>query len=831
MRRIPSQVLIASIIFTLICLGTFAVGQDATSEGMAFFESKIRPLLMKHCYECHSEEAGKAKGGLQLDSKQAFENGGDSGEVLDPENPDASLLLESVSYGNPKLRMPPKYKLSDNEIADLKTWITLGAPDSRITQQTEKVSYAIDWAKGEKHWAFQPISNPQLPTVKNESWLRDDLDRFIVAEQESRDLRPAQDANRFALIRRISLDLTGLPPTVEQVREFIQDPGTDDEALAKIVDDYLRSPAFGERWGRYWLDVARYADSVGKTRNIPFPYAWKYRNYVIDAFNQDKPFNEFVREQIAGDLLKPKNDRDWEENLIATGFLALGSMDLNERDTEQFTLDRIDDQLDTIGRSMIGMTIGCARCHDHKFDPIAQTDYYALAGILASTKTLSGQTNRQGGKNYFRPDQLVALENQPSSQVTKTTAADQEKAKKITELQTAIRTLNAEIKAQDLKQPQIKARRTRIAALRAELLSLAPELANKAKNAKAKPNAEPVEADPKANLAMAVVDGNVVDVPLRVRGEPDLKGEIVPRGFPKIFNNIHAANLTQQSSGRLELAIWLSSPDHPLTARVFTNRVWLHLMGKGLVETADNFGASGSPPSHPELLDFLSHRFMEEKWSIKKLVRHIVLSRSYRLSGQHSAENNAIDEANQFYWRSNLRRLEVEAIRDSLLSAGDMLIRARPPGAPFTAPANADLSRVNRKGDSGDAGDKPVRSVYLPVFRSKLPGMFTVFDFAEPDQVNGVRDVTTVAPQALFMLNNSFVIDAAKRAAERILAQDVTDDRARIRYAYAYTLGRYPTDTEMDRSLAFLAQGSEPKSSWTELTQALYASAEFRYIP
>ena len=831
MRRIPSQVLIASTVFTLLCSGTFALGQEAASDGMAFFESKIRPLLMKHCYECHSEEAGKAKGGLQLDSKQALENGGDSGEVLDLESPDASLLLESVSYSNPKLRMPPKYKLSDNEIADLKTWITLGAPDSRLTQQTEKVSYAIDWTRGEKHWAFQPISNPQLPVVKNESWLRDDLDRFIVAKQEPLGLQAVPDADRFALIRRISLDLTGLPPTVEQVRAFVQDPGTDDEALAKIVDDYLRAPAFGERWGRYWLDVARYADSVGKTRNIPFPYAWRYRNYVIDAFNQDKPFNEFVREQIAGDLLKPKNDHDWEENLIATGFLALGSMDLNERDTEQFTLDRIDDQLDTIGRSMIGMTIGCARCHDHKFDPIAQTDYYALAGILASTKTLSGQSNRQGGKNYFRPDQLVALDNQPSSKETKTTAADQEKAKKITELQTAIRTLNAEIKAQDLKQPQIKARRTRIAALRAELMSLAPELANKAKNAKAKPNAEPVEADPKANLAMAVVDGNVMDIPLRVRGEPDLKGEIVPRGFPKIFHNSHTANLTQQSSGRLELANWLSSPDHPLTARVFTNRVWLHLMGKGLVETADNFGASGSPPTHPELLDFLSHRFIEEKWSIKKLVRHIVLSRSYRLSGQHLAENIVIDEANQFYWRSNLRRLEVEAIRDSLLSAGDMLLRAKPPGAPFTAPANADLSRVNRKGDSGDSGDKPVRSVYLPVFRSKLPGMFTVFDFAEPDQVNGVRDVTTVAPQALFMLNNSFVVDAAKRAAERVLAQDVSDDNARVRYAYAYTLGRYPTDAEMARSLAFLAQGAEPKSSWTELTQALYASAEFRYIP
>jgi len=837
MTRVPDRVLPLSLILSL-AISACGSSQEPNQEGFAFFESRIRPLLVKHCYECHSQQTSNAKGGLQLDSREALELGGDSGEVIEPGKPQSSLLLESVSYSNPKLRMPPKYKLSAEEIDDLETWIEMGAPDPRSASNVAKKSYAIDWDSGKKYWSYQPPQFPKLPQVDNQQWPRDDLDRFILAKQEAAQIQPTRDANRFALIRRISLDLTGLPPSVEEVRNFVQDPATDDEALSKVVDHYLDSSAFGERWGRYWLDVARYADSVGKTRNVPFPYAWKYRNYVIDSFNRDKPYDEFIREQIAGDLLSPKNDRDWEENLVATGFLALGSMDLNERDAEQFTLDRIDDQIDTIGRAIMGSTLACARCHDHKFDPIAQTDYYALAGILASTKTLSGQTNRRGaGKSYFHPELLMEVDADKAEQINKSSANSYAKEKQIAEIGATIRNLTVEVKSGNLKPPEIKAKRTRIAFLRSQLQTLVPESTSTEKSTgtekpKAKKNQSPIEEiDPKANLAMGVVDGNIEDIALRIRGEPDLKGDKVDRGFPRIFSTVPGESITDRNSGRLELARWLTHPSHPLTSRVIVNRVWLHLMGKGLVETADNFGMSGTLPTHPELLDFLSLRFIQEKWSIKKLVRHIVLSRTYRLSGEHSTENAKQDQANTLYWRSNLRRLEVEAIRDSLLAAGDMLLRTRPPGPPAQVPPNADLSRNKQLDKEGDLGDKPVRSVYLPVFRSKLPGMFTVFDFAEPDQVNGVRDVTTVAPQALFMLNNSFVVSAAKRAADRVLAQDVSNDTARIRYAYAYTLGRYPSEAEVQRSLEFLAQGSDRKAAWTELAQALYASAEFRYIP
>jgi len=831
MTRVPCRVIPCSLFLSLVVTAC-GLSQEPNKASLAFFESRIRPLLVKHCYECHSQQANHAKGGLQVDSREALALGGDSGEVIEPGKPQSSLLLESVSYKNPKLRMPPKYKLSEEEIDDLETWIEMGAPDPRSTSNVTKKSYAIDWDAGKKYWSYQPPQAPPLPQVRNQQWPRDDLDRFILAKQEADQIQPVRDADRFALIRRISLDLTGLPPSVEEVRDFVQDPASDDEALSKVVDHYLSSNAFGERWGRYWLDVARYADSVGKTRNVPFPYAWKYRNYVIDSFNRDKPYDEFIREQIAGDLLSPKNDRDWEENLIATGFLALGSMDLNERDAEQFTLDRIDDQIDTIGRAIIGSTLACARCHDHKFDPIAQTDYYALAGILASTKTLSGQTNRRGaGKSYFHPDLLLEVDAEKAEPSNKPSASLYAKQKQIAEIRATIRNLTVEVKSGNLKPLEARAKRSRIAALRSQLQTLAPESTSTA-NPKEKKNQAPItEIDPKANLAMGVVDGNIEDIPLRIRGEPDLKGDEIDRGFPKIFASVPGESITDRSSGRLELARWLTQPSHPLTSRVIVNRVWLHLMGKGLVETADNFGMSGSTPTHPELLDFLSVRFIQEKWSIKKLVRHIVLSRTYRLSGEHSIENAKQDEANTLYWRSNLRRLEVEAIRDSLLAAGDMLLRTRPPGPPAQVPPNADLSRNKQLDKEGDLGDKPVRSVYLPVFRSKLPGMFTVFDFAEPDQVNGVRDVTTVAPQALFMLNNSFVVSAATRAAERVLAQDVSDDTARIRYAYAYTLGRYPSEAEVQRSLEFLTQGSDRKAAWTELAQALYASAEFRYIP
>jgi hypothetical protein len=810
-------------------------GAEPTKDELAFFEAKVRPLLVKHCYECHSAESDKVKGGLLLDSKEGWQAGGDSGEVVDPGRPDKSLLLESITYKNSDLQMPPKYQLAESEIAVIEDWIEMGAPDPRSGGVVKK-SAGIDWEKGGKHWSFQPVAKPSIPTVSDSTWARDDIDRFILSGIEKAGMKPARDADRFALIRRVSLDLTGLPPTVAEVGAFIHDQASDDEALAKVVDKLLESPAFGERWGRYWLDVARYADSVGKTRNVPFPYAWRYRNYVIDSFNQDKPYNKFLQEQIAGDLLPHKSDSDREENLIATGFLALGSMDLNERDNEQFMLDRIDDQMDTLSRATMGLTLACARCHDHKFDPISQNDYYAVAGIFNSTATMSGTQNRQGGsKQYFQPSLLVGLDkiHTPS----KPNSNNESNRERIGSLRAKLEEIQSQAKIGNLSKADRAELKERYVRLRNQLeaLSQGSNDAAKAKSAKAKKSKyqDNVEIDPKAKLAMAAIEGEVDDLALRVRGEPDIKGDVIPRGFPVVFKNVPAPRLTDNSSGRRELATWLTSREHPLTSRVMVNRIWAHLMGRGIVETVDNFGVSGAAPTHPQLLDHLASRFVDGGWSIKTMIRNIVLSRTYRLSGEHLPANAAIDEGNSLYWRANLRRLEAEAIRDSLLAAGNMLQTKRPEGAPFDATFGGDISKVNKNNRRGIVNpiEEPIRSIYLPVFRSRLPGMFTVFDFAEPSQVNGQRDVTTVAPQALFLLNNPFVVEVSRRAADRILEQPFTDEAVRVKFAYAYTLCRYPTEDETQRALAFLKSADDQRSRWTDFTQALYSSAEFRYVP
>jgi mono/diheme cytochrome c family protein len=815
--------------FALLNGISVATATEPSPDQLAFFEGKVRPLLIKHCYECHSTETKKLKGGLLLDSKEGWMAGGDSGEAIEPGKPNESRLIESVRYKNSHLQMPPKYQLSEAEISVLERWVQMGAPDPRTGTKVAKAP-GIDWEKGKKHWAFQPVARPAIPVVKNNSWTHGDLDHFVLSKIEAAGLQPAPDADRFALIRRVTLDLTGLPPTVSEVGAFVHDLASDDEALAKVVDVLLQSPSFGERWGRHWLDVARYADSVGKTRNVPFPYAWRYRNYVIDAFNSDKPYNEFLAEQVAGDLLNATDKQDREEKLIATGLLALGSMDLNERDSEQFQLDRIDDQMDTLGRATMGLTLGCARCHDHKFDPIAQSDYYAMAGVFASTATLSGQQNRQGGsKQYHQPSLLAKLDmpmpTKPSDSKKNDRPASNNGAQ-IEKLRNRLEQLQAEAKSKN-NRARLK---EEVAQIRQQLAKLGETVVRPAQ-AKNKKNAPDEAIDMDAALAMAVAEGRVTNLALRVRGEPDIKGDVVLRAFPTIFSRMQLPPLPNGESGRRELAEWLTSRDHPLTARVMVNRVWAHLLGRGLVETVDNFGASGAAPTHPELLDHLATQFMDEGWSVKSLIRSIVLSRTYRLSGQHVAANATVDEANSLYWRANLRRLEAEAIRDSLLAAGGMLQTERPAGAPFDSSNAGDLGKGNRKGKAEDSIVRPVRSVYLPVFRSKLPGMFTVFDFAEPDQVNGQRDVTTVPPQALFLLNNPFVVDVAKRAADRILEQNLPDEKTRVRFAYAYSLCRYPTDAETERALTFLNETKDKRSNWAALTQALYSSAEFRYLP
>jgi hypothetical protein len=831
MQRNQAMKRIIETLAAVVFLTGQLVAAAPSADEISFFESKIRPLLSEHCYDCHSTKSEKIKGGLVLDSRDGWMAGGDSGDVIEPGSPNDSLLLTTVSYADPDLQMPPKYKLKDEEIELLEEWIAMGAPDPRSGPATVK-TYGVDLEKGRQHWAFKPVSDPAAPVVKDGTWPRNDVDRFTLSRMETAGIHPVPDADRFSLLRRVSLDLTGLPPTEAEIRAFVDDPAPDDEALAKVVDRLLASSAFGERWGRHWLDVARYADSVGKTRNIPFPYAWRYRNYVIDAFNAGQPYDRFLAEQIAGDLLPSEGSADREAKLVATGLLALGSMDLNERDNDQFLLDRIDDQMDTLGRATMALTLGCARCHDHKFDPIAQTDYYALAGIFASTQTLSGQKHRQGGNKDYTDNRLLAS---LDGSMPLPRAEDVERLGELESRLAALREKSLKDGVPENRRRDLKAEASKI---RAEIATLqdTPAASSSGSKKKSKKDGDRQAIDLGAPLAMAACEGPVRDLALRVRGEPDIKGAVVPRGFPALFVNEVTPKLPAGASGRLELAQWLTSPEHPMTSRVMVNRIWSHLFGRGLVETVDNFGFSGAAPSHPELLDFLSSRFVEGGWSIKSMIRLLVLSRTYRLSVAYPQGNVAADEDNALFWRANLRRLEAEAIRDSLLASAGLLRVERPTGAPFDRSVGGDLGKVSKKGGSAPADVilKPIRSVYLPVFRSRLPGMFTVFDFAEPDQVNGQRNVTTVPTQALFFLNNPFVLKTASAYAARLIEDQDSTDANRIQRAYAEVLGRFPTAAEVDRALGFIGEGSGDdgvKEAWAAWVQALYSSAEFRYIP
>jgi cytochrome c553 len=792
---------LAAPITLLVTMGAFAQTEQLTPEQTEFFESKIRPVLVKNCYMCHSRQSKSAQGGFVLDSKDGMHRGGATGPALVPGKPDESLLIQLIGYEG-KLKMPPMGKLPDEAIADLTKWVAMGAPDPRTGGGAATYS-KIDLEKGRQFWAFQPPKAPETPTVKNKLWARGEIDRLLLSAMERKGVVPVADADRPAWIRRVTFDLTGLPPSPADVDAFVKDKSKN--AQAKVVDRLLASPAFGERWGRHWLDVARYAESMGRTRNQPFPYAWRYRDWVIDAFNSDKPYDRFVAEQIAGDLLPADNTGDKNRNLIATGFLALGAHDLNEADRRQYEMDVIDEMINATSRAFMAVTVGCARCHDHKFDPIPTKDYYALAGIFRSTQLQSGLRSRPPFNSSYYTQSLLL----PLGEVEPYASGDP----------VAIEAKRAEL----MKQLQEAERGRR----RDEVRRIARQLADL-----------PVPR----NYAMGVKDaGRAVDCEVNLRGDPHSLGEKVNRGFVQVVYPAGASlpSIGPDESGRLQLAQWLASSENPLTARVMANRVWHHLFGRGIVETVDNFGLSGSKPDNQALLDYLAMRFMDQGWSVKKLIREVALSRAYALSSNHHAKNFLADPDNRLVWRMNRRRLEVEAIRDAILAVSGQLDSTRPEGSPVLEWPSAEVNRGGGKVATWELKEN-YRSVYVPVIRNAPSRFFESFDFPEPSETKGRRDVTTVAPQALFLMNSPFVADQARIAAERALAKAKTDTE-RVRLAYRQTLSREPAKVELAQALAYIQEsvksdsradaspGVKTQDAWARFYQVLFASAEFRY--
>ncbi|HVU85711.1 MAG TPA: PSD1 and planctomycete cytochrome C domain-containing protein [Pirellulales bacterium] len=849
-----------------------AAAAEASPEEVAageFFEKKIRPLLADNCYNCHSASTN-SQGGLRIDDRNGLLAGGGRGPAIIPGNAAESLLIRAVRQTDDELRMPPKKQLSEEQIADLEKWINDGAvwPGTYVYVETNTPNPEYDQLR-KTHWAWQPVRDPAVPVVADPAWSRDPVDAFVHAKLEEQHLIAAPEADRRTLIRRVTYDLTGLPPTPQEVDAFLWDGSP--TAYEELIDRLLASPAFGERWGRHWLDVARYGESTGSSRNLPYPHAWRYRDYVIAAFNKDKPYDQFVREQIAGDLLPADSQAQRDEQLIATGFLALGVKDVNQRYKVRFVMDNIDEQIDTMSRSILAVTASCARCHDHKFDPIPTTDYYALAGIFHSTDLCAGLRNKMGGGglDYYDAQMLLHVGPEPTP--------DPGAAKKIEEAKQAAAAARTEFEALRGKpegdepgpdgRPKRAIARQKMRRLQLEVMAMT----------------DPIALGQAA--ALGVRDAQTVgDTEIRVRGEAEKLGPKVPRGFLSAVSFAEAPAINPAQSGRLELAAWLTSPQNPLTARVIVNRVWQHLFGRGLVKSVDNFGVTGDVPTHPELLDHLAARFVREGWSMKKLVRELVLSRTYRLSSDTVPANTAVDPTGRFLWRHVPRRLAAEEIRDSILALSGQLNTTPTEGSPAQELKVVELRNNGPEARHlADAVAKDLhRSVYLPLLRDLAPSSLSVFDFAEQGMVTGHRDTTTVAPQSLYMLNDPFVRRQALALAERLLARNDLDDAARVDWAYRLAVGRAATHEEVIRTQRYLAdysvaakehlaqarpvtaapttdvaaapakpapanpdeadQSDEPVvedivqaadenvAAWASFCQALFGSAEFRYL-
>ena len=917
-----------------------------------FFEKKIRPVLASKCQGCHNVKV--KMGGIDMSTAAAFVSSG------------AAARLEHVLSYDERIKMPPTGKLPPEEIANIAAWVKLGAPWPGAVPPAAAAKERSWSPEQTGFWAFQPVKLAQPPGVKNEAWVRSPIDRFILARLEAGNLKPAPEAAKLTLLRRATFDLTGLPPTEDEIADFLAD--TSPKAFDRVVDRLLDSPRYGERWGRHWLDVARYADSTGNDEDHRYPYAWRYRDYVIDAFNRDLPFNQFVREQIAGDLVPPRQGEVNREGIIATGFLALGAKALAQQDKQKMLYDVYDEQVDVTTKAFLGLTVACARCHDHKFDPIATKDYYALTGIFAGTRSFA--SSRPGGVSQllYKPlcgpaeyrtyeaqrrvlaakqrqindvyDRLIearvnrlapqiadymvaarrvyegkeevekagakldlrvlrrwvdylqdgaagrphleAWANAPLPKVREIALDYQNKYlatlagynKQLASWREDAAQADAEMKAAPSK-PSIDAeeepfftdvtfggpfkvsdtrrregdvmnldkdkerqrklaeqmRRERLMTVtRDELLSAADR--TRIADLRAELEDMRIAAPSQPDMADAVEEGQPVEQRVFIRGDYNNLGEVAPKKFPGVLAKPDDPQVTQ-GSGRLELANWLTRPDHPLTARVFVNRVWGWHFGEGIVRTPDNFGQTGERPTHPDLLDYLASTFVANGWSVKQLHREIMLSSTYRMSSTATDDAYRADPENRLLSRFQRRRLEVEEIRDALLAA-DGTIDLTMGG---TLQTGFGTDGENSKGRLSLNPEAVLRrTVYLPLRRANLPTLLNLFDFGDATTVNGKRVITTVAPQALFSMNSEFIGARARNLALALLEDTGCADAERVSRLYLRTINRPPGSAERDAAQSYIA-GYRAKfptktesEAWQSLARVLMASNEFIYV-
>jgi hypothetical protein len=831
-----------------LSLPTIARSSDDAAQ-VEFFERKVRPTLISACYECHSAEAAKndrLKGGLAVDTAAGLRQGGDSGPAIVPGKPDGSLLLLAMRHEN--LEMPPEGKLSDAVIADFSQWIASGAVDPREGDAPTKAPLDLEAAR--KFWSLQPVGSPSVPDTSRSDWARSDIDRFVLAKLEASGLTPVGDADATTLARRLHLDLIGLPPDPDRLARFVSDCARDREgAVEKLVDEILASPHFGERWGRRWLDVVRYADSNGRDINVVWHDAWRYRDWTVEALNADRPYDQFVREQIAGDLLPAASREVRDRQMIATAFLAFSPKTIDEPNRELQRMDLIDDQIDVIGRAFLGLSLACARCHDHKFDPIPTADYYALAGILRSTEPLYGFA-RLGSKNSPHAE-LVPVGPEAESLGAEGLAYREELIRRQLEYTTARVDRYGVVRRVADAKIQIDKPGADRPAIQAQITAMEAEIADwdaKIKALKEALDAYVAAPGPQPGWAMAARDAKQIEnCRVHIRGETATLGDEVPRGLPTLIALEGIEAIPPEASGRLQLAEWISSPDNPLTARVAVNRIWAHLFGAGIVSTVDDLGRSGSSPTHPELLDRLARTFVDDGWSTKRLIRRIVLSRTYQLASvDRSADGtpskaylraSEVDPENRLLWRFRPRPLDAEVLRDAVLFTSDRL-DLQPPSASFLAKWNRYVHHTLESFApfvKREELESTHRSVYLPVLRGWLPEPLEAFDFPDPSRSVSMRSSSVVPAQALFLLNSPWIVERACWSAERLEREHPSDPSGRVQCLYALAFSRAPSDVEMTEALEFVkatpfGEGAGDRERWISLCQIVLGSGEFRFV-
>lgn len=780
-----------------------------SAEQLAFYERDVLPLLKTHCYECHS--TGKVKANLRLTSRSAILAGGDLGSAVNLEEPTKSTLLKAIHYSG-KLQMPPKGKLPAKEIDILTRWVTAGLPmppgDARVEGPKHKGGVVTEESKN--YWAYKPVQRPNSPKVTDANWGRNPIDAFILAKLEEKQLAPAAPADRVALIRRVTYDLIGLPPTPEEVDAFVKD--TSANAYEKLIDRLLASQHYGEKWGRHWLDLMRYAETNGYERDGPKPFAWRFRDYVIKSFNNDKPYDRFVKELLAGDEIDPEN----ADAIIATGFYRLGLWDDEPVDARQALFDEYDDIVATTSQVFLGMTMNCARCHDHKIDPIPQADYYRM---LAFFRDVQRYSNNRDTRSSFNLSDITPIEKRKIYE---------EELKKREERKKTIQDRMTKIEDIAIKKMSAEDQRAaegvdRPAVVRKIKPLLTPEQDKEytaLKNDLTALNKVPDPPGREQALSVNHCRVNPEQTHVLIRGGAHNQGAAVEPGFPKVLSvpdpKIPPPAKNARTSGRRSvLANWIVAKDNPLTARVMVNRLWHYHFGRGIATSTSDFGKFGTLPTHPELLDWLASEFMnptnkeEQPWSIKRMHKLIMMSSTYQMSSRAQEKAIKADPGNMLWWRFDMRRLSAEEVRDTLLTVGGNLnLKMAGPSIypPIPREVLAGQSVPGQGWPTSSPEESNRRSVYVHIKRSLLLPILSQHDQADTDSSCPVRYTTTVPTQSLGMLNGEFANAQATAFAQRLKKEAPTNLDAQVRRGIRLTTGRIPTDAEVKADLALIQE-------------------------